>query len=60
MPSPKLVPLMLTDGERGALEALVRKRTASESLVLRARIVLVCAEESGVVPLTAVAGRTGV
>jgi transposase len=60
MPSPKLVPLLLTDGERGALEALARKRTASQSLALRARIVLACAEESGVAPLTAVAARTGV
>ncbi len=32
MPSPKLVPLLLTDGERESLEALVRKRTASQSL----------------------------
>jgi hypothetical protein len=47
MPSPKLVPLLLTDGERKALEALVRKRTASQSLALRARIVLACAEEAG-------------
>ena len=29
MPSPKLVPLLLADGEREALEAPVRKRTAS-------------------------------
>jgi transposase len=60
MPSPKLAPLLLTDAERGALEALVRKRTASQSLALRARIVLACAEESGTVPLTAVAARVGV
>jgi hypothetical protein len=32
MPSPKLVPLLLSDGERASLEALVRKRTASQSL----------------------------
>lgn len=43
MPSPKLAPMLLTDPER-ALEALVRKRTASRSLALRARIVLACAE----------------
>ena len=60
MPSPKLVPLQLTDSERVALEALVRKRTASQSLALRARIVLACADEGGVAPLTAGAGRTGV
>jgi transposase len=60
MPGPKPVPLLLTDGEREALGALVRKRTASQSLAQRARIVLACAEESGVAPLTAVAARTGV
>ena len=60
MPSPKLVPLVLSDGERESLEVLVRKRTASQSLALRARIVLACAEESGVAPLTGVAACTGV
>jgi transposase len=60
MPSPKLAPLLLSDAERDSLEALARKRTASQSLVLRARIVLACAEDGGVVPLTAVAARTGV
>jgi transposase len=60
VPSPKLVPLLLTDGERDALESLVRKRTASQSLALRARIVLACAEDGGTAPLTAVAERTGV
>jgi hypothetical protein len=33
MPSPKLVPLLLTDSERDALEALARKRTASQPFV---------------------------
>jgi transposase len=60
MPSPKLVPLLLADAERKALEALARKRTASQSLALRARMVLACAEDGGVAPLTAVAERTGV
>ena len=60
MPSPKLVPLLLTDGERDALEALGRKRTASQSLALRARIVLACAENGGTAALTSVAERTGV
>jgi transposase len=60
MPSPKLVPLLLTDGERAALGALVRKRTVSQSLALRARIVLACAENGGEMPLTAVADATGV
>ena len=40
MPSPKLVPLVLSDAERAALEALSRKRTASRSLAERARVVL--------------------
>jgi transposase len=60
VPSPKLVPLLLSDAERAALGALARKRTASQSLAERARIVLACAEESGAAPLTAVAARTGV
>jgi hypothetical protein len=60
MPSPKLVPLALSDGERESLEALARKWTAWQSLALRARIVLACADESGVAPLTVVAARTGV
>jgi len=60
MPGPKPVPLLLSDGEREALEALARKRTASQSLALRARIVLACAEDGGTAPLTAVAARTGV
>jgi len=60
VPSPKLVPLLLTDDERDALESLVRKRTASQSLAQRARIVLACAEGGGTVPLTAVASRLGV
>jgi transposase len=60
VPSPKLVPLLLTDDERDALESLVRKRTASQSLAQRARIVLACAEGAGTAPLTAVASRLGV
>jgi hypothetical protein len=60
MPGPKPVPLLLSDGERASLEALARKRTASQSLAERARIVLACAEESGVAPLTRVAASTGV
>jgi len=60
VPSPKLVPLLLTDDERDALESLIRKRTASQSLAQRARIVLACAEGGGTAPLTAVASRLGV
>jgi transposase len=47
VPSPKLVPLVLSDAERASLEALSRKRTASQSLA--------CAEQGGVMPLTRVA-----
>ncbi len=60
MPSPKLVPLLLTDAEREVLGALARKRSAPQSLVERARVALACAEDGGVVPLTVVAARTGV
>jgi transposase len=60
VPSPKLVPLLLSDAERESLEALARKRTASQALALRARIVLACADDGGIAPLTAVAARTGV
>ena len=60
MPSPKLIPLVLTGDERDALELLVRKRTASQSLAQRARIVLACAEGGGTAPLTAVASQLGV
>ena len=59
MPSPKLVPLVLSDAERASLDALSRKRTASQALAERARVVLACAEEGGVAPLTRVAARTG-
>src|SRR5262249_15860389 len=60
MPSPKLVPLLLSGAERESLEALVRKRTASQSLALRARIGLACAEGGGGAQVTAVAEQTGV
>lgn len=49
MPSLKLARLMLTAAECGALEALVRKRTALQSLAQRVRIVLACTEDSGTV-----------
>jgi transposase len=46
-----LKPLHLTDGERSQLEAWVRRRTTSQALAERARIVLACAgaRESNVV-----------
>jgi transposase len=59
VPGPRLIPLVLSDAERASLEALSRKRTASQSLAERARVVLACADEGGVAPLTRVAARTG-
>jgi transposase len=50
---------VLSDAEHASLEALSRKRTASQSLAERARVVLACADEGGVAPLTRVAARTG-
>ncbi|MFG3351160.1 IS630 family transposase [Streptomyces sp. NPDC048001] len=44
MPGPKPLPLELSDRERGVLRGWLRKRTAGQALVLRARIVLACAE----------------
>jgi transposase len=43
VPSPKLVPLELTDDERRALDAWARRRKTAQSLALRSRIVLACA-----------------
>jgi transposase len=59
VPSPKLIPLVLSDAERASLEALSRKRSASQALAERARVVLACADEGGVAPLTGVAAKTG-
>ena len=44
MPSPKLVPVELTDDERLALSAWARRRKTAQALALRSRIVLACAE----------------
>ena len=44
MASPKLVPLELTDDERGALEGWVRRRKTAQALSLRSRIILACAD----------------
>ncbi len=41
---PKPVPLTLSDEERRTLQAIVRRRSAGQALVQRARIVLACAE----------------
>jgi hypothetical protein len=57
VPSPKLVPLVLSDAGRASLEALSRKRTASQSLAEQARAVLAFAEESGAASLTRAARK---
>ncbi|MFI1781781.1 helix-turn-helix domain-containing protein [Streptomyces rubiginosohelvolus] len=44
MPDPKPLPLELSDHERSVLRGWLRKQTASQTLVLRSRIVLACAE----------------
>jgi len=43
VPSPKLVPLELSDDECRALQAWVRRRKTAQSLALRSRIILACA-----------------
>src|SRR5690348_4879960 len=42
---PKPPRITLTPAERRALEALLRQRSAPQQLVLRARIVLACAQD---------------
>jgi transposase len=44
VPSPKLVPVDLTDEERRVLAAWARRRKTARALALRSRIVLRCAE----------------
>ena len=44
MPFPPAAPLQLRKGDREKLEAMVRKRTLAQRLVLRAQILLHCAE----------------
>jgi transposase len=44
MPSPKPVPLELSDEERRVLTGWTRRRTTAQALALRSRIVLECAE----------------
>jgi transposase len=44
VPSPKLVPVELTEDERLALGAWARRRTTAQALAQRSRIVLRCAE----------------
>jgi len=44
MPSPKPVPLELSDEERQVLTGWIRRRTTAQALALRSRIVLECAQ----------------
>jgi transposase len=44
VPSPKLVPIELTDDERLTLAAWSRRRKTAQALALRSRIVLACGE----------------
>lgn len=44
MPSPKPVPLELSDEERQVLAGWTRRRTTAQALALRSRIVLECAK----------------
>jgi transposase len=44
MPSPKLVPVVLSAEERQALEGWTRRRTTAQALAMRSQIVLRCAE----------------
>ena len=44
MPSPKLVPVVLSEQERSVLTGWARRRQTAQALAVRARIVLRCAE----------------
>jgi transposase len=57
MPSPKLVPLVLSGEEQRTLEGWARRRTSSQALAMRSRIVLRCAAGG---TITAVAAQLGV
>jgi transposase len=55
--SPKLEPLVLSEDERQVLEGWARRRKTAQSLALRSRIVLACADGA---PVSEVAGELGV
>jgi transposase-like protein len=57
-PGPKPIPLVLSDTEREALLGLLRRRSTSQDVALRARIVLACADPQAT--NTALARRLGV
>ncbi|MFI6541596.1 IS630 family transposase [Nonomuraea sp. NPDC050547] len=48
MPSPKLMPLVLSEDECHTLQAWERRRTSSQALAERCRIILACAEGGSV------------
>ena len=56
MPSPRLEPLVLTDGERRTLATLVRRLKKAQALATRAQIVLACAEGGSVLSVAAELG----
>ncbi len=43
-PGPKIPPLLVTDAQRALLEGWVRRRTTTQALAQRSRIVLECAD----------------
>jgi transposase len=53
VPSPKLVPLVLTDDERRMLNAWVRRRKTAQALAARSQIVLACADGGSVTSVAA-------
>jgi transposase len=56
VPSPKLVPLELTDDERRTLKAWVRRRKTAQALAARSQIVLACAEGGSIASVAAELG----
>jgi hypothetical protein len=44
MPTPKPIPVRLTDAERQGLRKLVKRHTVGQQIALRGRIVLAAAE----------------
>jgi len=46
MPTPKPLPVVLTDNERQVLQGWARRRTTAQALALRSRIVLACADNA--------------
>jgi transposase len=58
MPSPHAIPVILSPADRATLEGWTRRRKTAQSLALRARIVLACAEPGAT--NSRVAGALGV